>query len=856
MINRALLDYYRCPEPFAEFTLTSELSRDSGFFQFGPGTICYGQSALGYRTRLASGGLYDVQGSASPKSGTLRLPFDPTQVIDNLRLERYMRNSFRTGSGILHEAYYAVRPLLPVPVRGFLQRLRLSGWDQLPFPHWPVDRTVESILEKLVVLSLRAHGAEKMPFIWFWPDGAPGCLIMTHDVETSAGHDFCGALMDIDDSFGVKASFQFVPEKRYTPSGALLGQIRARGFEVNVHDLNHDGHLFGDRRDFLHRAAKINGYAKEFGAAGFRSGVMYRNLEWYDAFEFAYDMSVPNVAHLDPQHGGCCTVMPYFIGRILELPLTTTQDYALFNVLRDHSTRLWKEQIRLIMESHGLVSFIIHPDYIMDPKGQRTHEELLGFLAQLRDEGNLWAALPGEVDRWWRERSQMKLVCDGGSWRIEGMGCERARIAYAALRDDKIVYSASPPAESHRFTRLSLSTDGELRGPFQTKTPVRTQSANSADSATLQSEPGRELHIAEIDFHTDPRWNQFLASCSNALIFHHPSWLEALEREYAQHCVGLACEDKNGNLMGILPLMETRGLPTNLAGHQTGRRLTSLPRTPVAGPLCVSPHATSLLLREAMRRADEMGHRQLELKAFDSNLDGLAPGMERTPWRISYVYPLPEKPESVRFGNARNHARIKWAISKARKHGVEIRVADDEKDLRDWHLIYLYTMRSHGVPPRSYRFFKALWELTRGPGLMRLWLAERMEGRKTRLLAGSIVLGVGQTSYYAFNGCHPSDFALRPNDLLQWCAIHEACVRGFRWYDLGEVSDDNPTLAKFKSKWGAQPKPLYRYYYPAPRHRGIVSSTQAGLSRSLVTAWRHMPLKTTALLGDWIYSYL
>lgn len=458
MINLALLDYYRCPEAFAEFALTDALSKDSGFFQFGPGTICYGQSAQGHRKSHANDRLCDVQGSALLQDGILRLPFDPTQVIDNLRLERYVRTSFWAGNGALHTAYYAVRSLLPAPARGFLQGLRLRGWDQLPFPHWPVDRTVESILEKFVAFSLRAQGAEEMPFIWFWPDGAPGCLIMTHDVETSAGHDFCGTLMDMDDSFGMKASFQLVPERRYMVSRALLGQIRARGFEVSVHDLNHDGHLFRDRQEFLRRAPTINRYAKQFETAGFRSGTMYRNLEWYDAFEFAYDMSVPNVAHLDPQHGGCCTIMPYFVGRILELPLTTTQDYALFTFLHDYSIRLWKEQIRLITERQGLVSFIIHPDYMMEPKPQKTYKELLAFLAKLRDEGKLWAALPREVDRWWRDRSQMRLVRDGSSWRIEGAGCERARVAYAARKGDQIVYRVG----SSPRTREPLPADATI----------------------------------------------------------------------------------------------------------------------------------------------------------------------------------------------------------------------------------------------------------------------------------------------------------------------------------------------------------------------------------------------------------
>ena len=93
---------------------------------------------------------------------------------------------------------------------------------------------------------------------------------------------------------------------------------------MNLHDLNHDGQLFADKADVpAQRAQRINEYAREFGCDGFRSGAMYREQDWFDAFEFSYDMSVPNAAHLEPQRGGCCTVMPYFVGNILELPLTT-----------------------------------------------------------------------------------------------------------------------------------------------------------------------------------------------------------------------------------------------------------------------------------------------------------------------------------------------------------------------------------------------------------------------------------------------------------------------------------------------------------------------------------------------------
>jgi hypothetical protein len=231
-----------------------------------------------------------------------------------------------------------------------------------------------------------------------------------------------------------------VPEQRYSVRDAFLDSIRSRGFEINVHDLNHDGHLFAHRGEFARRARRINNYAREYGASGFRAAVLYRNTDWYDALEFSYDMSVPNVAHLDPQRGGCCTVMPYFIGNVLELPVTTTQDYSLFHILGDYSIQLWKRQIELILSYHGLISFIVHPDYLIPRQARRTYIELLECLSELRSAGKTWVALPSQINQWWRARNKMALVWENGRWRIEGEGKERARVAYAMLEDGRIRY--------------------------------------------------------------------------------------------------------------------------------------------------------------------------------------------------------------------------------------------------------------------------------------------------------------------------------------------------------------------------------------------------------------------------------
>jgi hypothetical protein len=445
MLNRALLERYKCLEQVAEFSLNGSLSRDSGFFKFGSSTVCFGQSAAGERAPDLAGSLYDTSGDSTISGSRVGLAFDPGQIIDNLRLERYAIDHNLNGTQpvsrkALRFAYYSLRPLFSVPFRRHIQKAYLRGWDNRPFPHWPVDSTVEDILERCLAMGMKACGVTELPFIWFWPEGKSGCALMTHDVETTLGRDFSAKLMDINDEYHIKASFQVVPEKRYSVPESYLSSIRDRGFEVGVQDLNHDGHLYSKRDEFLRRAELIRSYRKRFGATGFRAAILYRNLDWLPELDFSYDMSVPNVAHLDPQSGGCCTLFPYFIGNTLEIPVTTTQDYSLFHIIGEYSLDLWKEQARLILGKHGLMNFIVHPDYIVDDKPQKTYRDLLAHLSELRATQNVWIPLPHQVDEWWRARGQMQLVDDGGTWRVAGPGSESARVAYARLDDGHLSY--------------------------------------------------------------------------------------------------------------------------------------------------------------------------------------------------------------------------------------------------------------------------------------------------------------------------------------------------------------------------------------------------------------------------------
>ncbi len=436
----ALFSHFRCP-PFIDSVAPADApSGRPGFFRFG-GAIGYGRLA-GDSPAERADGLLPVAAATPARSGAT-LPFDLAEVVDNLRRERYARGSTGRLAALAsrkatRELYYRLRPALPITVRKYVQRLRWRGWRDIPFPRWPVETSVEGLMRGALATLLRLSGVRELPFIWFWPGGARACATMTHDVEGHRGMAFADRLMDLDDEHGVKAAFQLVPAGAAKITDRLVQRFRGRGFEVNIHDLNHDGHLFRDRQTFQERAARINEYVRAFGCRGFRAGSMYRKQEWLDALDVSYDMSVPNVAHLEPQQGGCCTVFPYFVGDVLELPLTTAQDYTLFHVLGDYSIDLWKQQIEIIAAQNGFISFIVHPDYVADRRALAVYKELLAHLAQCARETPLWLAMPGEVDSWWRHRQQMRLVEEGGRWRVEGPDSARARVAWASIESGRL----------------------------------------------------------------------------------------------------------------------------------------------------------------------------------------------------------------------------------------------------------------------------------------------------------------------------------------------------------------------------------------------------------------------------------
>lgn len=354
----------------------------------------------------------------------------------------------------------------------------------------------------------------------------------------------------------------------------------------------------------------------------------------------------------------------------------------------------------------------------------------------------------------------------------------------------------------------------------------------------------------------DPRWCAFVQSRPEASVFQYPEWTRALMDEYGNQSSSLACEDESGNVLGILPLMRTRGIPVNIGSHVLGRRIASLPRTPFAGPIGVNVEATKRLLDAVMKDA-EKSNSTVQIKSDSNEIDHLVKGLVGVPWKATYVLHLRGDDKGILLGSGKNRRRIRWSVDRAAKFGVRVRWSDSETDLRSWYELYAETMRWHGALPRNYRFFGSLWRYSHGEGSIRLLLAEMDVRGRPRIVSGYLYLVYGKTFHCWLNGRRRDSLRFRPNDALHWQAMNDAYREGYQFYDFGEVDDGDTGLIDFKAKWGAVPKHTYRYYFPMQsRHVAGEQPYSRIFGQAGKYLWRQVPLPLVVRLADCVYSFL
>ncbi|HWA29265.1 MAG TPA: glycosyltransferase [Lacunisphaera sp.] len=226
-------------------------------------------------------------------------------------------------------------------------------------------------------------------------------------------------LAELEMQLGFRSSFNFVPEGTYAVTPELRGWLKEQGFEVGIHDLNHDGKLFSSAEGFARKAERINHYVEEWGATGFRAGFMLRNLDWYHQLNIRYDASTFDTDPFEPQPDGAGTIFPFWVDSAgaepaknsggsrngyVELPYTLPQDSTLFLLFKEKTPAIWLQKLDWVASKGGMALVNVHPDYLQFP-GEAPKpwtfpvEHYVALLQHVRDHyaGGYWHVLPRDM---------------------------------------------------------------------------------------------------------------------------------------------------------------------------------------------------------------------------------------------------------------------------------------------------------------------------------------------------------------------------------------------------------------------------------------------------------------------------
>jgi peptidoglycan/xylan/chitin deacetylase (PgdA/CDA1 family) len=332
-------------------------------------------------------------------------------------------------------AYYAVKPWLPRAAQLQLRRLYARRQARRDFPAWPVEPLLVDHFHAHQRAALAASGRERLPIVNFWPEGRRFAAVLTHDVEGPAGVANIPRVLEIEARHGMVSSWNFVAEWYAIPDGTF-DRIRDAGGEIGLHGIKHDGRLFTDRAVFDATLPLIHRYLREWDAVGFRSPATHRNADWMPDLGCLYDSSFPDTDPFEPQPGGCCSIFPFLLGDLVELPITLVQDHTMWEILQRDSIDLWVRKSDWIARNHGLINLIVHPDYVVRPDRLDLYDRYLGYLRALVDDHAGWHVLPRDVARWWKRRAELTVDDRDGVPEIVPATSERPKPSVAWVRDD------------------------------------------------------------------------------------------------------------------------------------------------------------------------------------------------------------------------------------------------------------------------------------------------------------------------------------------------------------------------------------------------------------------------------------
>ena len=353
-----------------------------------------------------------------------------------------------------------------------------------------------------------------------------------------------------------------------------------------------------------------------------------------------------------------------------------------------------------------------------------------------------------------------------------------------------------------------------------------------------------------------PRLRAYALADGPAPLSRDPAWLAVLERAFGHEIYALEAVDGE-RTCGFLPLAFVRSL-------LFGRFLISLPYLNTNGVVADDDEARGRLIDRAVRLADELRVRYLELRHEQKVEHPALTGALASKCHMRLE--LPEFPGPLWEGLS---GKVRNQVRKAEKCGLTVAHGGEEL-LPEFYSVFSRNMRDLGTPVYGAGLFAAAlrqFPLTPTPhpqGARGIRFSPRPLGVRGRgegaelfvvrserkpVAAALLLHGQGVTEV-------PSASALRQynptcaNMLLYWKLLERAVERGQAVFDFGRSTIDGNTY-RFKKQWGATPAPaVWQYYRPGGDAAcGDDPRPENPRYQRLIRIWQRLPVRLTRWIG-------
>jgi lipid II:glycine glycyltransferase (peptidoglycan interpeptide bridge formation enzyme) len=338
----------------------------------------------------------------------------------------------------------------------------------------------------------------------------------------------------------------------------------------------------------------------------------------------------------------------------------------------------------------------------------------------------------------------------------------------------------------------------------------------------------------------DVRWDVFVDSHPQGMIFHRSEWASVLIEAYGYEPRYHVLETDAGVITAAWPAMLVRS-------RLTGTRLVTMPFSDHCSPLVRDDHEGRMLLDSVLVDARENVAARVELRGWPESLS--APNvLVSAHGYVRHVVDLTPGRDMLLKGLSENARR---SVKRAEKNGVTTRFAETPADFDLFLALNRKLRRRHGMLPQPVRFFHAIRRNLIERGMGSILLAERAGVP----LAALLLLRHRDVTLDKYAVNDPSLLEYRGSHLAMWKAIEAEAARGARWYDMGRSDATAVSLHRFKEQWGAAMIDAPYYYHPAPG--GQNTADPAGFKKTILELFaRVAPNPIYDAAGKLVYRHL